>query len=90
MPDNREGITTIVSLEGVTVIDRTRERLIPIGRVSEQEQLWPEGRSPHPETIARWARRGCRGVRLETIVLGGRRYSSVEAVERFFIRLSEA
>jgi Protein of unknown function (DUF1580) len=70
------------------VIDRTRERLIPIARVAEHGQLWPEGRAPHPETIARWARRGCRGIRLETVVLGGRRYSSIEAVERFFSRLS--
>jgi hypothetical protein len=72
------------------VIDRTRERLIPIARVAEHGLPWPEGRAPHPETICRWARRGCRGVRLETVVLGGRRYSSLEAVERFFTRLSEA
>jgi hypothetical protein len=71
------------------VIDRTREHLIPIGRVPDLEQLWPEGKSPHPETVARWARKGCRGVRLETVLLGGRRYSSVEAVNRFITRLSE-
>ena len=54
------------------MIDRTRERLIPIGRVAEQEQLWPDGKSPHPERSRRWARKGCRGVRLKTVLLGGR------------------
>ncbi len=72
------------------MIDRTREPLIPIARLAEHGRTWPEGRAPHPETIARWARRGCRGIRLETVVIGGRRYSSLEAVERFVTRLSEA
>ena len=71
------------------MIDRTRERLIPIGRVPEHEQLWPDGKAPHPETVARWARKGCRGVRLETVLVGGRRYSSAEAVDRFIRELSE-
>ncbi len=71
------------------MIDRTRERLIPIASLGEHGRLWPDGRAPHPETIARWARRGCRGIRLETVLLGGRRYSSLEAIERFFNSLSE-
>jgi len=34
-------------------------------------------------TLWRWYQRGCRGVRLETVVIGGRRYTSKEALERF-------
>jgi hypothetical protein len=44
---------------------------------------------PHSSTILRWALRGVKGVRLETIVVGGRRFTSVEAIGRFILRLSE-
>ncbi len=44
---------------------------------------------PSPATLYRWALKGVRGVRLETVMMGGRRYTSDEAVDRFFARLSE-
>jgi hypothetical protein len=44
---------------------------------------------PSPATSYRWALRGLRGIRLETVMIGGRRYTSREAVARFFARLSE-
>jgi hypothetical protein len=37
----------------------------------------------HVSTVWRWQLRGVRGVRLETILLGGTRYTSHEALERF-------
>jgi len=39
----------------------------------------------HPDlsTLFRWRQKGVRGVRLDTIVCGGRRFTSVEALERF-------
>jgi uncharacterized protein DUF1580 len=37
----------------------------------------------HVGTLHRWRLRGVRGVRLETIVIGGLRYTSAEALERF-------
>jgi hypothetical protein len=85
---NSGGFTISVDLEDRNMIDRTRERLIPIGSVPDQQQLWPDGTAPHAETVSRWARKGCRGVRLETVMLGGRRYSSAEAVNRFISQLS--
>jgi hypothetical protein len=45
---------------------------------------------PSPATSYRWALKGLRGVKLETVMLGGRRYTSREAVTRFFNRLSQA
>lgn len=36
-----------------------------------------------PSTIWRWYRKGVRGVRLETIVIGGKRLTSSEALGRF-------
>ena len=49
--------------------------------LTQAAQMLP-GR-PHVSTLWRWYRRGIRGVRLETYVLAGRRFTSVEALERF-------
>lgn len=38
---------------------------------------------PHVSTLWRWHKRGVRGIRLETVVIGGQRYTSSEAVQRF-------
>jgi hypothetical protein len=38
---------------------------------------------PHVSTLFRWATRGVRGVKLETCLLGGRRYTSRQALQRF-------
>ena len=42
-----------------------------------------------PATRWRWALRGLHGNLLETIMMGGRRYSSEEAYARFIARLNE-
>jgi hypothetical protein len=38
---------------------------------------------PHASTLWRWYKRGVRGIKLETLVVAGRRYTSLEALERF-------
>lgn len=38
---------------------------------------------PHASTVFRWASRGVRGVRLETCLVGGRRYTSRQALQLF-------
>lgn len=60
------------------MIDIERENLVLLSRASA---LVP-GR-PHASTLIRWALRGIRGRKLETVIVGGRRYTSVEAVRRF-------
>ncbi len=45
---------------------------------------------PHHSTIYRWFRRGSRGVRLESVMLGGTRYTSREALQRFAERVTAA
>jgi hypothetical protein len=65
------------------MIDVVRENIRSYG---EAGQVVP-GR-PHASTFARRATRGRSGVRLETVVIGGRRYTSLEALERFCRRLS--
>jgi len=42
----------------------------------------------HVATLYRWAQRGIRGVRLETIQCGGAKCTSLEALQRFFEQLS--
>ena len=48
------------------------------------------GRRVHQSSVRRWMLQGLRGVRLESIKIGQRRCTSVEALDRFFIRLTDS
>jgi hypothetical protein len=50
----------------------------------------PRGRPISLATLYRWSTIGCRGVVLETLQVGGTRCTSLEALQRFFDRLSSA
>ena len=67
------------------MIDVASERMIPL---SDAPRISP-GR-PHVSTVIRWSQRGVRGVKLETILCGGKRYTSHEALQRFFERTTAA
>ncbi len=41
------------------------------------------GKAPHVSTLCRWCLKGCKGVRLESICIGGKRYVTASALERF-------
>jgi hypothetical protein len=45
---------------------------------------------PGPSTLWRWRTRGIRGVRLATVLIGGRRYVSKQALAAFAQRLTDA
>lgn len=45
---------------------------------------------PHVSTINRWWRRGIRGVRLETYLIGGKRFTTLESLSRFFAATTAA
>jgi hypothetical protein len=66
------------------VFDLTREDLITF---AEASGLIPT--HPSTSTISRWCTIGCRGIKLESIFIGGRRRVSRESVERFLIRCRE-
>lgn len=66
-------------------IDIHAEQLLTLAKAT---RLLPS--SPHPSTLWRWHRRGIRGVRLETVVVGGTRYTSREALSRFSASLTAA
>ena len=57
-------------------MDMQKESLI---RISQAAREIP-GR-PHLSTVVRWSLRGIKGVRLEKIVVGGRRFTSREAIQ---------
>ena len=73
------------------MFDPSEEQPIPLTRVPKMVRWLPrrrKGKRPHVSTIFRWALRGVRGIRLETIRIGGTLCTSEEALVRFFQRLS--
>jgi hypothetical protein len=61
-------------------IDTSTEALISL---AEARSAFPGGRRLGLATLHRWRLRGVRGVKLETVLVGGLRYTSREAIERF-------
>lgn len=64
-------------------IDIASESLIPLRDVPGwcHENL---SNRVHISTVHRWRQRGARGAKLETLLVGGGRYTSIEALHRFF------
>jgi len=44
---------------------------------------------PSISTVRRWSRYGVRGVKLDTRLIGGRRYTTIAAIDRFLERTAE-
>lgn len=70
-------------------IDLTKEKLISFREAVELLPRRRKGRKVHVATLYRWALHGLRGVRLETLQVGGSRATTIEALQRFFRRLEE-
>jgi hypothetical protein len=63
-------------------IDLNTERVLPLSAVPEHLPK-RNGKKVHYSTVYRWATKGARGRRLETVMCGGVRFTTVEAVHRF-------
>lgn len=64
-------------------IDITQETVIPFSKIPQ----WTEdnlGTRVSPNTAHRWRLRGVRGIKLDTILIGGNRCTSVEKLQSFF------
>lgn len=72
------------------MIDTAVENLVPLRDVPRCLPARPNGKRLHISAVYRWALRGVRGVRLETVKIGGTTYTSREAIQRFSERLSDA
>ena len=62
----------------------TDEKLMPVVQSVELAT----GQRPHLSTVLRWCTRGSCGIRLESRVLGGRRYSCVPWVHEYMARVT--
>lgn len=67
------------------MIDIQTETIVPVCKIPSHAP----GR-PHIATCWRWINRGVRGVKLETVLIGGRRFTSLEALQRFVERTTAA
>lgn len=63
----------------ITLTQACRSRIFPPRR---------DGKRMHLSTLIRWSQRGCRGVKLETLRIGGALCTSEAAILRFIDRLS--
>jgi hypothetical protein len=66
------------------MIDPNTETLISLADAAKDLPRRRAGKRPHVSCIYRWTVSGCRGVRLESIQVGGTRCTSREALARFF------
>jgi hypothetical protein len=71
-------------------IDITHEGIITLPEAAAMLPARRGGRRVHVSTIFRWAQKGSKGVRLETIRIGSALHTSREAMQRFCDRLTEA
>jgi hypothetical protein len=70
------------------VIELQDEHLMTLAEAANLRPSGRNGRPTHVSTVYRWIAGGVRGVRLESIRLGGTLYTSREAVQRFAERLT--
>ena len=70
-------------------INSLTENLFPLAAATSQLPRRRQGKKAHTATVYRWAQRGLRGVRLETLRVGGTLCTSREALQRFFERLTD-
>lgn len=74
-------------------IDMFKEEVISFAEAARRLPRRRAGRKPHVSVLYRWAKDGLRSqdgmeVRLETIQVGGTKCTSLEALQRFFDRLT--
>ena len=72
------------------MIDPTSERLIPLKEVADFiPSIRGKGKRLNISTAWRWCLEGVRGRKLDSIVVGGSRYTSVEGIGRFVAALND-
>jgi hypothetical protein len=65
------------------MIDPQNEELISLDAAAQHQLLRVNGKPTTNDLIYRWATTGVRSRVLETLMIGGRRVTSVEALRRF-------
>lgn len=71
------------------MIQTSSENLLELSKVPQHlEKL--AGKRPHIASIYRWTKHGIAGIRLETLIIGGTRFTSEQALDRFFQESTKA
>jgi hypothetical protein len=70
------------------MFDTQFEQPIPLSLAARETPNRRGGRGINSATIWRWAMKGCRGIRLQTAMIGGIRMTSREALARFFAAIT--
>jgi hypothetical protein len=81
-------VTNVKQCEDFQMIDPLKESVLTYSQAARRLPKLRKDQPTHPTTIWRWATRGVRGVRLETVKVGGRTVTSFEALSRFFSALN--
>ena len=68
------------------MIDISTEEVLTFSEACKRIPSRRRGKAPNIATLYRWTNQGIRGVRLEYVMVGGTRCTSVEALQRFFDR----
>lgn len=78
------------AFSSVPGIDAARESVLSFGEAARYVGKLKGAKAVAFQTLFRWATKGCRGVVLESICIGGTRCTSKEALQRFFDGLTRA
>ena len=70
------------------MIDIDKESLVTLADAAKSLPRATRGKPVHVKTVARWALAGLHGIVLDTVMVGGRRMTSVQACKRFFHELT--
>jgi hypothetical protein len=70
-------------------IDITAEQVVTLTDACKHLPQRRNGKRPALPTLYRWTNQGCNGVRLECIMIGSTRCTSLESLQRFFDRLTD-
>ncbi|MCE9555997.1 MAG: DUF1580 domain-containing protein [Planctomycetes bacterium] len=72
------------------MVDIVSEQPLPLSKIARQVPNRQGGKGINVATVWRWANRGCKGIKLEVVQIGGIQMSSADALARFFNRLTAA
>lgn len=72
------------------MIDPLTEKVISLADAAKGLPTRRAGKHAHISCVYRWTVSGCKGIKLESIQIGGTRCTSREALSRFFDRLGKA
>ena len=72
------------------MIDISTEAVVTLTEAARHLPRRRKGKRPAVSTIYRWAQPGVRGIRLETLQVGGTKCTSIEALQRSCERLTRA